>query len=100
MRKDWWVRYKDYVRGKTIERIPSDINELTYWKDLLFFNFLFYCLPVSVIALIPGVFMALNDGYPVIAGVDVVSLILLAIITFSHSIPLNTRKLFVIILFY
>lgn len=97
---NWWQRYQDLVRGKTIERITQNKNEVGYWQDLLFFNFLFYCLPVSFVAVIPGIFMAINDGYTTIAIVDLFCLVLLSLVTFSHWIPLNIRKVFIIIIFY
>ncbi|WP_428327845.1 PAS domain S-box protein [Mucilaginibacter sp.] len=96
----WWRQYQQSVKGKTISHIAGTQSELSYWQDLLFFNFLFYCLPISFIAVIPGVFMAVNEGYTVIAYVDLISLLLLSIITFSHQIPLKIRKIFIIIIFY
>ncbi|WP_374951085.1 hypothetical protein, partial [Mucilaginibacter sp.] len=59
-----------------------DDRNLGYWQDQLFCNFLIYCLPVSLIALIPGVFMALKDGFPIIAVVDLTSFFLIILITY------------------
>ncbi|MFD1255981.1 PAS domain S-box protein [Mucilaginibacter terrae] len=100
MVKNLWLYYQQSVKGKTISRIAETQTELSYWQDLLFFNFLFYCLPVSLIAVIPGVYMSVKEGYTVIAIVDVISLILLSIVTFTYQISLQLRKLFVIIIFY
>ncbi|MEO6151166.1 MAG: PAS domain S-box protein [Mucilaginibacter sp.] len=100
MFKKWWVHYQQTVKGRTISYIAGTKSELSYWQDLLFFNFLFYCLPISFIAVIPGVYMAVKEGYPVIAYIDVTSLLLLTVVTFFNRIPLKIRKLFTIIIFY
>jgi len=100
MAKKWWRHYQQSVIGKTISHIAGSQSELSYWQDLLFFNFLFYCLPISFIAVIPGVFVAAKEGYTLIAAVDVISLLLLSLVTFSHRIPLKIRKVFIIVIFY
>jgi len=100
MAKNWWRHYQQSVIGKTISHIVGSQSELSYWQDLLFFNFLFYCLPISLIAVIPGVFVAVKEGYTLIASVDVISLLLLSLVTFSHRIPLKIRKVFIIVIFY
>jgi PAS domain S-box-containing protein len=58
-----------------------------------------YCLPVSLLAVIPGVYMSFKDGYPIIAIVDILSFTLLFCVTVSNSISLKTRKIFIITLF-
>ncbi|WP_179412158.1 PAS domain S-box protein [Mucilaginibacter sp. E4BP6] len=100
MIKNWWLRYRQTVKGKTFSRITGSVKELSYWQDILFFNFLFYCLPISFIAVIPGVFMSVKYGYTSIAVVDIISLVLLCMVTFIHQIPLRLRKLFIIVIFY
>jgi PAS domain S-box-containing protein len=100
MAKRWWLHYQQSVKGKTISHIAEAQSELSYWQDLLFFNFLFYCLPISFIAVIPGVFMAIKGGYTAIAFVDIISLLLLSVVTFLHQIPLKIRKAFIIVIFY
>ena len=100
MIKNWWLQYRQTVKGKTFSRITGSVKELSYWQDILFFNFLFYCLPISFIAVIPGVFMSVKYGYTLIAVVDIISLVLLCMVTFIHQIPLRLRKLFIIVIFY
>jgi hypothetical protein len=92
-------KYKVFVRGN----IPGDTgaeNSIDRSKDELFLNFLVYCFPISFIALIPGVYMALSDGLPAIAAIDLAAATLLVVATFANRMTLNTRKFLVIVLFY
>lgn len=59
-----------------------------------------YCWPISLIALVPGVYMALRDGLPVIAAVDQASFSLIFFVTFVPGLTLRMRKITVITVFY
>jgi PAS domain S-box-containing protein len=61
---------------------------------------LIYCLPISLIALVPGVFMALKDGFQAIAFVDLLSFGLIMLVTFMPNFQLRYRKIGVITVFY
>lgn len=87
---------RTYIAGSSV----NDDSALGYWQDQLFCLFLVYCLPISLIALLPGVFMALKDGFPVIAAVDLVSFGLLMLVTFVRNVRLGYRKLCIITVFY
>ena len=93
-------RYESAIRINIAGSSVYDDRDLGYWQDQLFCNFLIYCLPISLIALLPGVFMALKDGFPVIAAVDLASFGLIILATFMPNIPLRYRKIGVITVFY
>jgi PAS domain S-box-containing protein len=78
----------------------NKLSDVAHWKDILFIAFLEYCLPVSFIAAIPGVYMALKDGYTSIAFMDLSCLLALSIATFARRLSLAWRKFIIIILFY
>lgn len=94
------LKYESVIRSNISGSLSSDDGDVQYWQDELFCNFLIYCLPVSLIALLPGVFMALKDGYPVIAAVDLACFGLLMLVTFAPHIALRNRKISVITVFY
>lgn len=96
---NWILRYECLVKNRLNPHSTKTVNNLTYWQDQLFINFLMYCLPVSLLAVIPGVYMSFKDGYPIIAIVDILSFTLLFCVTVSNSISLKTRKIFIITLF-
>ncbi|MGY3213658.1 PAS domain S-box protein [Mucilaginibacter sp. HD30] len=92
--------YRSIARRNLASSIDSNTQGLGYWKDELFCNFLLYCLPISLIALLPGVYMALTDGFPIIAVVDLASFAAIAIITFSDKFTLLTRKVLTLTVLY
>ncbi|NNU33339.1 hypothetical protein HK413_02670 [Mucilaginibacter sp. S1162] len=94
------LKYQSIIRANVSASLDSDERGLRYWQDQLFYTFLVYCFPVSLIALLPGVFMALKDGFPVIAVVDLVSFGLVVLVTFSTNISLRNRKIFIVTIFY
>lgn len=98
--REFLLNYQSFIRDNVSASFDSDVHDLRYWQDQLFYNFLLYCFPISIIALLPGVVMALEDGFPIIAIVDLVSFGLVVLVTFSTNISLRNRKIFIIIIFY
>jgi len=98
--KKWLVKYKQLVKGDAALYLANSKTNLKFWQDDLFYSLLVYCLPFSFIAVIPGVFMSLNDGYFYIAAVDLVTLLVIIIVTFANKWPLTTRKILLLIAFY
>lgn len=95
-----FLSYQTLVRRNLSSSIEKDDRDLTYWQGQLFYNFLVYCLPISLIALIPGVYMSLIDGFPAIAVVDLLCFALIATATFSAALKVRQRKILVIAVFY
>lgn len=95
-----FIAYKNLIGRHLSTLNHSDDRDLKYWQSQLFYNFLVYCLPVSLIALIPGVYMSLRDGLLVIAIVDVLCFALIAAATFSATMRVRHRKILVIGVFY
>ncbi|MBW4890484.1 PAS domain S-box protein [Mucilaginibacter sp. HMF5004] len=91
--------YKSLIRDKK-PGINVDDNDFTYWQNQLFFSFLVYCFPVSFIAAIPGIWLAIKDNYTLIAVVDIVCLATLAIVTFDNKMATSVRKVIIVTLFY
>ena len=95
-----WIKYETRLKSRLSVHLKEDDEDLRFWQDHLFINFLVYCFPVSLLAVIPGIFMAVKDGYPIITTVDLLSLSLIIFLTFSKKLPLQKRKLFLICTFY
>ncbi len=94
------LQYASFIRANISDYSANDDRELRYWQDRLFCNFLIYCLPISLVALLPGVFMALKDGFVLIAVVDTICFGLIILITFAPKIKVRYRKIGVITIFY
>ena len=93
-------RYKRFIRSRLNLSTGSGDRHLQYWQDQLFYNFLIYCLPASFIALVPCVYVAIKDGYPVIAAIDIICLLIISLVTFSGKISAAAKKVSVISVFY
>ena len=96
----FWCRYKDLVGTVTRGNPNNERDEISYWRNKLFSRFITYLLPVCLVALVPGVFMGLKDGYIFIAGFDVFVALSIAFISLNASISLIFKKVFVIVLLY
>jgi PAS domain S-box-containing protein len=94
------INYQSLIRRNLSSSVGNDDQDLTYWQGQLFYNFLVYCLPVSLIALIPGVYMSIRDGFPTIAAVDLGCFALIAAATFNRRMKARYRKILVISVFY
>jgi PAS domain S-box-containing protein len=87
-----------------IRRTPGNFsgeeNELLLWKDRLFTHFLLYCFPVSLIAVIPCVYVSFKTGYIYTGLIDIACFALVAFISFSHYLSLAAKKYCFITMFY
>jgi PAS domain S-box-containing protein len=94
----WW-KYKDFVENVT-RGTENERYEISYWRDMLFSRFITYLLPVCLVALVPGVFMGIKDGYLFIAGFDLFVAISIAVISLNKKVNLIFKKVFVIFILY
>jgi len=95
-----FLRYQTFLQRRLGIKFETEDKDLRFWQNQLFFNFLVYCTPVGLIALIPGVFMAFKEGLHIIAAVDIFCFALLLFFTFSKNISIRIRKIGVISIFY
>ncbi|MDB4925803.1 PAS domain S-box protein [Mucilaginibacter sp.] len=98
--KKWWLKYTATIETRLSLRGQSEQKDLHFWQNQLFFNFLIYCLPVSLIALLPGVIAAMINGYHVTATVDMLSFLLIVFVTFFKPLTPGARKVYIIGIFY
>ena len=96
--RKWLLRYEFAITGNIWDS-GIEHGSLAYWKNKLFFIFLKYCWPFSLIALIPGVMMSFKAGLPIVAAIDLGCFCLIVFATFAR-IALKARKYIVIITFY
>lgn len=96
----WWIKYKRLVESNTLAKADPEIRGLAYWRDRLFTNILLYLLPVSLVALVPGVVMSVKDNVPLLAVYDIFIAIVIGVITFNRSFSLAARKTLIVICLY
>lgn len=95
-----WYKYKIFVRGVTCGNIPPQDKDMAYWREKLFASFITYLLPVCLISLVPGVWIALKDGYLVVAIFDLLAVFGITLVIFNSMRSLNFRKIFVMGILY
>ena len=83
--------YKQTVLKNCLQRTHED-KGLTYWQNRLFAFMLIYLLPLSLLAIIPGIIMSLENGIPFLAAFDFTLLFLLAYIVFAKNLRVEIRK--------
>ncbi len=95
-----WTRYKNYVKKNVLANDEGDSKKVSYWRNAVFCNILTYLTPLSVIALIPCIFMAFTNGVPIVGFADLFTFLLVVVITLSAGIKLQTRKYIFIFILY
>ncbi len=100
MKLGYWLRYKQYVSDVVLSNVDHDERSVSYWRSVVFCNILTYLTPLSVIALIPSVFMSFRHDLPVVGIADLSTFFLFATITLVPGIKLAVRKSIFIILLY
>lgn len=96
----WWTKFNQLVESNTLANTAHEIRGLSYWRDKLFTNIIVYLLPVSLIALVPGVIMSIKDGIPLLAVYDTLVVVFLGIIAFNRRLSLPLRKALLVICLY
>ncbi len=94
-----WGKYKNRVMNNCTQPAES-INSLGYWRDYMFANTIIYMLPLSLIALIPGILVSLQEGLISIALFDIGAVISLPMIALAPGISVTARKIIFCIIVY
>ncbi|MCW3111020.1 MAG: sensor histidine kinase [Segetibacter sp.] len=96
-----WKKYKQLVHTNILSGSDHEVMGLSYWRDRLFVKIIMYMVPVSLVALLPGVTMSIIGGVPFLAVIDTLTAsIFLAIAVYPGlSLPLR-KSLFIICLYF
>ncbi len=97
----WWIVYQNIVKSNTLDQASHTLRGLDFWRNILFTNIIMYLLPVSFIALIPGVIMSFSSNIPLLGVYDMLAVLMFAAIGLVPNITLLVRKwLFVLTLYF
>lgn len=100
MASSFWARYKQHIGSVVLNDEHDDAGKVSYWRNIVFCNILTYLTPLSVIALIPGVYMAFSHGVPVVGFADLFAFFLIVIVAVVRGIKLEVRKSIYIFILY
>jgi signal transduction histidine kinase len=89
--RGWPMRMVAHVLA-TIGHGHSDSQDIDRWKNWAFGISLAYCMPLSLIALVPSLFGAYMDGYYGIMLFDLLAVAVLVVIALVPGIRLGVRK--------
>lgn len=95
-----WDRYKQSVHNNCLGHGTDEFNGLPYWRNKLFTTIILYLLPLSVFAAVPGIVMSIVSGLPLLAIVDLLAVVCLALIAFVKSFSIPQRKTLFMVMIY
>jgi PAS domain S-box-containing protein len=98
--KKLWKHYEDFAKSALYKTTSGDVRDITYWRDKIYITFSIYFIPISFIALIPGVWMALKDSMFFVAISDLLAAFTIAMVIFNRKISLSFKKIFVVSVLY
>jgi len=96
----WWDFYKNHVRNVVLDTQIEDKEKVSFWRNKVFSIILIYITPLSIISLIPSVFIAYLGGFQAIVYADILAFSMTVFITFVPGIKLELRKAFFIFVLY
>jgi PAS domain S-box-containing protein len=93
-------RYKTFAGQAIGGNIGYEAKDMAYWQKKLFVNLITYALPVSLLAVIPIVLVAYQQGYFFVPAMALTALLSIAAVTFSKRVALRRKKAFLVIALY
>jgi signal transduction histidine kinase len=96
----FWESYKKRVEENILKKPEVQIRDLSYWRDKLFTNILIYIIPVSLLALVPGVIMSFVGNIPLLALFDILTVGVFVALAIYPYFSLHTRKIILVVLIY
>lgn len=96
---NYWKVYRAAIRRNCLGNYTQG-DGLLYWQNRLFATIITYWIPVSFLALVPGVIMSFVGGIPSLGIIDILAASAVIVITFSSRLSIHLRKLLFICLLY
>jgi PAS domain S-box-containing protein len=97
---NWWASYKIQVRNVIMTTVPIDRGTVSFWRNEAFCKILTYLFPLSLIALVPSLYMALTSGLLGVAFIDLFAFLVIAVLTIVPGISIEIRKAIFIFILY
>ena len=93
--------YRQRIHQHCIDNSIGSTDRVEYWQDRLFASAVMYIIPLSMIAVIPGVIFSFLMEKPVVGLLDTIAFIWLVVVGFAPLPSIRIRKiLFVFCLYY
>ncbi len=96
-----WKVYKSFIEDRTAGNGGNDrAKDISYWQEQLFTHLIIYSFPVCLIALLPGMYLWIQNGHLGIALFELLVACATLSIAVNTKIRLLHRKIFVVLMFY
>lgn len=95
-----WQRYQARVQRCCCRRAAQADQDVMFWRDRLFADMMVYLLPLSLLALVPGVWYSLKTGLLEIVLVDMLMVLALLWVALVPGISIASRKTIILSLSY
>ncbi len=93
------ARYTDYIIQNMIRKEIQDPN-LPYWRNIFFGYIIALLVPLSLLPLIPGLYLSYKSEMYGVFVVDILIVSCILIIAFAPQLSINVRKILFIICIY
>lgn len=98
-KSSWWNKYSATVY-RNCAGSSGELNGLSFLRDKLFAAIMTYLLPLSLIAVVPGVIMSFVSNTIPLAIADIIIVTFVAFIALGPGLSIAARKTLFIILLY
>ncbi|QJD96357.1 PAS domain S-box protein [Mucilaginibacter robiniae] len=95
-----WQHYQQFVADAIQADYPNHKEDIHYWRKKLFTCFVTYTLPVSLLAIIPGIWVGIRQGYGLVVCFGLTAIATVCLVALNKSLSLKFRKMFVVAMFY
>jgi PAS domain S-box-containing protein len=97
----WISGYKSLVSsGNDIYDKNFKRGDIAYWRDALFISLLHYCLPISLVTVLPGILIITKEQSNSSLAIELFVFCSLIIVTFAKFLKLRWRKFILVSIFY
>jgi len=86
-----WQKYRTIVYDRCDTDLTGD-GGLQYWRDRLFVETIIFMLPLSLIAVFPGVIISFTTGFILLGIYDIMAAVMIAFTAFVAGISLVLKK--------
>ncbi|MCO5945538.1 PAS domain-containing protein [Mucilaginibacter flavidus] len=95
-----FAKYQCIIKQRISHNLNNSRSDVDQWQDRLFIKFLTYCLPVSLIAFLPCVYISFKYNYTITGVIDIFCFLTITAVTLSKKLKIKQRKILVISAFY
>ncbi len=88
-----WNSYKSYVRKIVLPHEDGLVKDVGYWRNELFVSILTIIAPVSLVALIPSLYISLLNDLRLVVVADILAFSVIIFLLLNRTVTLTVRKL-------